>query len=90
MPEIRCNPILLIILARYLMARKIVGRVTLAVAALVIFFRWFGGEQRADRAGREPSEASPGGPKRCPPRRRYWRTNRTCVTEADRTISTFP
>jgi hypothetical protein len=24
--------------------------VTLAVAAPVIFFRWFGGEQRADRA----------------------------------------
>jgi cytochrome c oxidase assembly factor CtaG len=27
----------------------IVGKVTLAVAAFVIFFRWFGEEQRADR-----------------------------------------
>ena len=42
MPEIRRTPILLIILARYLMAHKMVGSVTRAVAALV-FFRWFGG-----------------------------------------------
>jgi cytochrome c oxidase assembly factor CtaG len=28
----------------------IVGKVTLSVAALVVFFRWFGSEQRADRA----------------------------------------
>jgi cytochrome c oxidase assembly factor CtaG len=27
----------------------IFGKITLAVAALAIFFRWFGGEQRADR-----------------------------------------
>ncbi|MGH7765211.1 MAG: cytochrome c oxidase assembly protein [Candidatus Dormibacteraceae bacterium] len=28
----------------------IVGKVTLSAAALVVFFRWFGGEQRADQA----------------------------------------
>ena len=33
----------------------IVGKVTLAVAALVIFFRWFGAEQRADREIESPS-----------------------------------
>jgi len=27
----------------------ILGKATLAVAALTVFFRWFGGEQRADR-----------------------------------------
>jgi cytochrome c oxidase assembly factor CtaG len=27
----------------------ILGKATLAVAALMVFFRWFGGEQRADR-----------------------------------------
>ena len=27
----------------------VVGKVTLAVAALAVFFRWFGGEHRADR-----------------------------------------
>jgi len=28
----------------------VAGKITLAVAAMVIFFRWFGAEHRADRA----------------------------------------
>ncbi|MFI4951390.1 MAG: hypothetical protein ACHP7A_10195 [Caulobacterales bacterium] len=28
----------------------VVGKLTMSVAALTVFFRWFGGEQRADEA----------------------------------------
>ncbi len=35
----------------------IMGKVTMAVAALVVFFRWFGAEQRADRGLESPVSA---------------------------------
>ena len=36
----------------------IAGKTTMAVAALAVFFRWFGGEQRADRTLESPSAFS--------------------------------
>lgn len=47
------------------------GKVTMAIAALVIFFRWFGAEQRADREGelRLAGGVRQNGQRRAPARR---------------------